>query len=596
MLMKSAKSKIEEGKEAQKRILLMMKYDTKKTLSENFLSNGDLISEQGRKSGMEIKLGSQPNPWVTNANLDREKEINRQNYEIRFREGCGPRGQYYDNAIEPPKTPAGYEGILQCCCYYPVPSSGKENVGSVQGMYIPRNSILQFFDEKGLSDLVDGWYKEWTAEGLEINKDWLINSVSKLFPVGTVQRIKQANGKEYSTWVVRSKRTINGGFETFYFSGYRDSQGNAFPMEVIEDDRNLYQEFIDDWGSIIQWALVLATVVSGFYTGGSSWGLTVELLAELGVGIAVGMREIEKGNTVSGYFTILMGALPALKYSDAFRGLDPKSIDNLSDAFTKSKLTPNSHVSEYVAFYNRLGKTEKETLDKLLRGGDMYGKGKLLGKLSQETAERLPNLLEDGFIKMWKQRPKLFKSIPLFERLWVRELGTNLTTAVASLITQYTCPQCSKANSDELTQEMKDKLDGVYENIPDELKKEMTFLLLTNPEQAQEILDSDEIKDAQNNAKSLIGDYNDNVSKGLFHLFGNAMKNVAEKNTLDWQPTSDIFDSKKMSPQELEKLKKEGWIPKDSLQLFQPYTKLDYINDVYYVLPENKIDTNTIRK
>lgn len=585
--MNSAKSKIIEGKEAQQRILLLMNYSVDKTLSENKNLQKNKLFEQGQAKGIEQKLGVTKNPWVANAEYEAEEEEEEKQKEARYREGCGPMGQYYENAVEPPRTPAGDEGVLACCCYYPIPGIGEGNQGEIQGMYIPRTSTLEFFDIKDLSDFVDGWINKWAEEGItDINKDWMIENVTKIFPVGTVKKITQADGTVYITWIKRSARTTNGGFEHFYFMGYYTEGGKAFEMEYIKDDRNLAMKLVDDWGTILQWTVVILTALGGLLCEGCTLPLAWELGIEFGLGLANGIREIQKGQDVAGYFSVLIGMLPGLKYAKGFRGINPKYFDELAEAFQKSGLNSASKPSQYVAFYNKLRKPTKEILDRLIRGGDTRGQRELIKQLSKEAAEKLPNLLSKGFNQMWKQNPKLFKEIPFFERFWVRELGTGLAVGVASTVVQHICPECSKATSDKLTAEMKDELDGIYELVPEEIQKEITYQILNNPAQAKEIYNSQEFQEAKENTKTLMGDYEGNVSKGIINLWGAALSETAKKQGLDWTPTSDIFDGRKMPEDELKKLLNQGWIRRDSLDIGQEYTKLDKINDVYYVLPK----------
>ena len=574
--------RLTKGKEAQQRILLLMSYDSKKTLDENV----NIILEQG----IESRIGKPENPWILNARKEYEDEQQEAEYELRWRTGCGPNGEYYDNVIKPPKTPAGNEGILQCCCYYPTPASGFENKGEVRGMYIPRTSKLEFFDPKILSDLVDGWYEMFVKEGYNIKKDWLLRTVSEVFPMGTVSKITSYDGTVYETWISHSKKENGGVFDKFYFKGFYTKDGKPFEQEPVKDDRNLAQEFIDDWGAVIQWVTVIITAISGFFTGGSTLPLAAELALEFGIGLAVGIREIQKGNDISGAFTIAMGLLPALKFSPAFRGINPEHLDEISLAFQKSGLTTASHPSEFVAFYNRLSGPQKKTFDRIFRGGDGTSRRIIQRQLSKEAQERLPQLLADDFMKMWRARPKLMKDIPIFKRLWVRELGSGVTTAMASLLTQYVCPNCSKATSDKISEEYRDKLDGIYEYVRPEIRQEIGYFLLSNPEQSLEYLNSAEFTQAQALSKNGIGNYENNVSEGIINAWGSTMKKVAEEKGLDWQPTSDIFESqnKKMSTIELQKLISEGWIKLEDVPLGEEYSKIDLINGEYYVLPNIK--------
>jgi hypothetical protein len=121
-------------------------------------------------------------------------------------------------------------------------------------------------------------------------------------------------------------------------------------------------------------------------------------------------------------------------------------------------------------------------MSKLLKQDD-YFKSQLLKSLGDE----LPDIAKASFKKMIKENPELLKSIPFFERLWVRELGTNaLFTIILTII--------DSVYGDVLNAKDKEKLDGVYSNIPESLKKEMTFNLLANGDVVKKILETDSFK------------------------------------------------------------------------------------------------------
>jgi len=569
----------------------MMKYDLTKTLKENFDTMNEQDSEM--RGSIYSRVGDPKKIEASRLEGERKKEEEEAAFEIQWRSGCGPNGEYYDNVIEPPRTPAGREGILRCCCYYPVPATGFENAGEIRGMYIPRTSKLEFFDPVTLSDYVDGWLKMFEKEGYSIKKEWLLKKVSEVFPMGTVSKITSYDGTTYKTWIRHSKEENGGIFDKFYFMGYYTNDGKRNPEDFVGDDRNQYQKIVDEWGGVIQWTAVIVTALSGFLTGGATLPLAAELAIEFGIGLAVGLREIEKGNDISGAFTIMMGLLPALKYLPSFRGVDPKHLDEISEAFQKSGLTTASHPSEYVAFYNRLSKPAKKTFDRVIRGGDGRSMRMISGQLSKEAADRLPYLLESGFMNMWRLKPKLFKEIPFFKRLWVKELGTGVVTSVASLLAQYNCPNCSKSTSDKLTEEMKDKLDGIYENVRAEIQYEIGYFLLSNPEQAEQILDSPEFVEAVKNGKGGIGNYEGNISSGMINNWGSTLEQTSKSLGIDWTPPSDLFESqnKKIPAAELQKLTDSGWVKMDDLPLGEEYSKIDLFNGEYYVLPNIKNTT-----
>jgi len=567
------------------KIKFLIFYDNKKTLSENIS-----LEEQDTKiPSIGVTTSAGKSGIVGDTDPPSRGEAN-------YQEGCSAP----ERAIRPPKTQAGSEGILECCCYYPIPGIGKDNAEKIQGMYIPRNSEILFWgDIKHYNDTIDEFLKREKNKNINVNEEYFINKITQIFPPNTVRQIKQADGTTYYPYLATTPYTVNGVFPIIYFSGFFNDKKEPFISQVISDDRNEIQKFIDEWGYLVQWSTAGITLIGSIIASayGQAWTLPLwaELFLEQSIGIAIGIREIQKGHDVAGYASYIFGMLPLLKFSNKFKGYDPKWFDELAQDFGRSKLTSSSKVSEYISFYKKLNKPKREILDKILRGADIQGKTDILTKISQEAAERLPNLLENGFQTMWKQNPKLFKAIPKFKRLWVRELLSNMVVGIASYLTAYKNPEWSLATSENVDPIILEKLDGVYENIPEKLKEEMGYYLMSDPERAFSYLNSEELKTVQQFSQKALDKNSDNVSNGLINLWAKSMKDVAKKTNNDWNPLAeDLFQSEKMSDQEIQKLKDRGFIEKSNLDPMQKFDSLRFINDIYYVKPQKaKYDEKT---
>jgi len=540
--MKSAKFNLKEGLEQKNRVLLLMNYSLDKTLSEN----KRFLSEQwGSMGGGPDYIEKE----LRNAKIEKEAK---EQEKIRYTQGC----KYPEKVIKPPRTLAGREGVLDCCCYYPAPAIGKDKLGQIEGYYIYRWADIEFWDSiKDYNDAAENLMIKFKKDNLKINIDYLIQKLTQIFPQGTVRKIV-VSGETYNAVIKHSKTTLNDFFETFYFEGFFNSQNERFNPTPVEDDRNQYQIFIDDWGKLIQWTTVIVTAVLGVITEGATLPLTAELFLELGIGLAVGIRDIQKGDEIGGAFSILTGLLPLLKYSKAFKGYDPKRFEELAQAFNKSKLNVNSPVSEYVSFYNKLNKPQREILDKILRGGDVQGTSDILKLVSQEAKDRLPKLLENGFYTMWKQRPKLFKNIAFFERLWVRELSANAAVGVASYLTKYFYPELNTQETQGKEKEFYDKLDGVYENIPEKFKKQMTYYLMSNPENAVNFINSENTEKTNELARQMVDKNSEAISSGLINLYKQNM-NDSSKATGDDQFYE--IEAPNLTQEELNQYLKRGY-------------------------------------
>ena len=577
MLMRSAKFNLKEGLEQRNRILLLMKYSLEKTLTENKKHLNEPLPMMSKADELQ-KAQEYPKE------LQKTKEQEEEEYRKQATAGC----PYPDKAIVPPKTMAGDSGILQCCCYYPVPAVGTPNKGQVRGMYIPRDSKIEFWDELSDYERASNWYiSQWKEKGYDINQDWTDEQVTETFPFGTVKRITNSDGTSYGGWVKRSPKPTNGIFEDFYFIGYFTDGKNPqpFPQEVIEDDRNAYQKFIDDWGSVIQWTTAIVTAVGAIFaapfTYGGSLVLWAELGLELGVGLAVGIREIQKGNDIAGVWSIIFGTLPAYKYIPELKGVAGSTLDELSVAFANSGLSSKSTFSQYLKFYRNLNPEQRRALDLVIRGGDVQS--------ATRIADDLYSTYAAGFANMWKKNPKLFKPIEVYDRLWARELSANLTTSLAAYLDNYLHPELSTINDPNLTNEMKDKLDGVFENVPETLKKQMGHLLLEDPDRAIDFLDSEEKEKVESIGMKAVDKNSDLVSDGLSRLWVESFKDFSKKTGKEFDLNVDeIFAGEKMTPTQMEELKKRGYIEMKDLDQNQKYDSLRYINNIYYVKPLNE--------
>jgi hypothetical protein len=558
--------------ETATKIKFLINYDAKKTLNENLI----LVNEQWMSKTEELGLSPEQR--------DKSAKESEKNTEYYYEDCSSP-----DKAIEPPQTMAGNQGMIPGFCYYPVASMGKDNVGKVGGIFLPSDAEITFWDDiKTYNDALETTFKQnqWKKAGATF--DGVITNFTETFPMGTVYKFKWGQSTYLPSIRYSPNEVSNGIFEVFYFIGFYNQDNLPYNPPVIGDDRNDYQKFIDDWGSYIQWTSVLATAIVGLFTGGSTLPLTAELLIELGIGVAVGMREIEKGNDVAGVFSIITGLLPSLKAIPSFRGIDPKWANSLSVKFAESGLNSSSKLSKYVSFYNKLTKPEKEIMAKMFRSGDDYTKRAILKGLSNELKQQIPNLLQKGFIKMWKQKPKLFKSIPFFERLWVRELGANAAVGVAGYLVDYKYPELNSAERDKLSEEMKDKLDGVYYVIPEDTQKLLSLNLLGNPDQAELILKDPELAKSIEFGKNYVGEKGDNISKGLISFFQKAVTDSVEKNGGESIVIKEEwFQSDKMNEKQLSDLKNQGYVEKDSVPFGTKFSDIKFINDIYWIKPVN---------
>lgn len=421
------------------RIKLLMDYNSEMTNSENInkIIKDVLVNEQS-------VIGA-PNYGIIKINQNNKKD------KSQYPEYC----KYPKNAILPSKNSAGLSGkdaLIEGFCFYS------------PGVFIPYDSEIEFWDVPSISSAVD----QILSKGYKEDKKTLIQNFSKILPIGSVSSFNIGDNK-YRTWITKPY----GG--DWKFKGYyRKSDKKPYKQPEWVDKRNDYQRFVDDYGFAIQITAALATAIAGALTGGALWVLYAEILIEGGLGIAVGLRELEKGENVSAALSFITGALPILKTSKIFRGIPAEEFTQLSKELKNAGLTTSSDVSKYIEFYNGLNPNQQKIMSKLLTQDDIT-KNLLLKELKVGMSDELPKLIVKEFGDMIKETPELLQSIPFFEKLWARELSTNSFFIVLGVLVNTVWGDILNAKDLE-------KLKGVYSVVPEDLKKEMAFNLMSNAE------------------------------------------------------------------------------------------------------------------
>ena len=360
----------------------------------------------------------------------------------------------------------------------------------------------------------------------------------------------------------------NTGFWKFkYF--YRVGDSKPYQQPTWVDTRTPYQKIVDQYVFAIQMTAALATAIAGIFTGGASWVLLAEILLEGSLGTLVGLRELEKGENVSAALSFITGFLPILKTSKLFTGIPEKEFIELSKELKVAGFTKSSDVSEYVKFYNQLSPNKQKIMSKLLKQDDWF-KDKLLGTLGEE----IEKVTKMGLKKMVEENPKLLQSIPFFERIWVREIGTN--SAFILILTLINIVYGEVLNAEDI-----EKLKGVYAKIPESLKKEMAYNILANGEKLKEIIESKDFKeiekfiDMKKLGESMDKWYNTKLKDSINNSGGRYVELKDDKTIAVQNINTNLNDEKKY--------RKNGWIPMTELKNGQ--TPLDYriLNGVDWV-------------
>ena len=511
-----------------KDILLKMNYDPSKTLSEQ------LQSSLGDISGLHGPVSPPTEPT--------EEEIANTypNY-------C----RYSDMAHEPPKVD-GNSGLINDLengiryCYYYSPSTKK--VGSVEGLHVPEDTYLEFFgDVAQYSQIIDFHMSEFVTD----DEEKFTNLVTKIFPPGTVSSI----GGTYKGWMTRPAGSDTDGW---IFKGYVNANGEWYENPEWIDNRTAYQRFIDEWGFWLQLGAAIVTAIAGAFTGGAAWVLTAEIILEMGIGLAVGLREIEKGNNVAAAFSFLTGALPLLKTLPAFRGVSAKLMGELADDVLESGLNQSSSVDDYVKFYRSLkdSPAKQELLTKILTQ-DEISRNALIKIVS--NSDNAASVIINGTRKALEANPKELLKLAFWDKLWARELTTNGVVGVLGLGVEFAFGK--QLNDAELQ-----KVSEIYSKIPEQHTKEFIYNLMINGDKITEILDNlaeseDEASkfiDTEATGQAIANWYNANTKKAVEDAGGTYVELSDDSSTT----VPDVTANRK---RDVKTLRDEGWVPQNEL-------------------------------
>jgi hypothetical protein len=533
------------------RAKLMMKYQTSKTFSENLLT----INEQTLQD------------YEGNAERrDPEKEKRELKYQqsISYPNYC----PYKEYAVVPPKNELGAEGgeaIPEGWCYYKTP---------IGGVYIPvSDPEFGSLTEMGFSSIVtiSKQVDKVISQGVEPedSRDMIINRFSKIFPPGSIISFTLDNLFKYTLRL--GKKGDKG---MWFASAFRDQNGDVLKQPMIVDNRNELQKFQDEWLVWIQLAAAFGTAILSVYIP-IGWGVTIELMTELGLGALAAQREFQKGNNVAAASSILIGLLPALKLTKWYRGIDPATFTSLSKKMAGANLNESSTVEDYVKFYNKLNPNQQKLMTQMLEQ-DRISRDQMLKEIALKLGKpQKAEFMIDGLVNMAKQNPEVLKDLKVFEKLWARELRAGFGIVVLYKIVKSVWGK-------ELNNEQKEAIEWVYTKLPETLKKEYLFNLLSNSESLPEIANNtiefkkEHIQTGEQAAKNLPPDLLNYLTRETITSSGLEYQEMEQ----DTSKAVDINDIN-INQSEVDSLETQGWTKKDFVDL--DLTKeIKQINGFYY--------------
>jgi len=567
------KNQLNEGELLVNRVKLLMGYNMSKTLNENsqyiFEQPDSKFDTPGNKE-MQRKAEQE----ILNQRHIKQAEEEAKQYPNWCR--------YPDKTVQYPKNPDGAEGEdsiiydedtgLRMCYYL---------AGKNYGVPIPENSKIDFWNIQGISDFVDQLIKKYPEKYKNFEKEILISNLSSTLPPDSVRGF-YVGSLYFTSYITRKQNGSN-----WTFGGFRDSKTKKpYEEPKWKDPRSEYGKFIDKFGIWIQLGVAALTLFAGFFTMGTTWGvsttLLIEIALEIGVAVPIGMREFQKGKNVSGVFSFIFGALPFLKLTKYFRGVSDEVFESLSIRLADSGLSESSKVSDFVKFYNKLSPEEQKLMSQML-DQDNYTRAEMLNKIKIGIPKQL-ELSIKNMAKVIKNRPGMLYDLKFYDKIWALDLMRNVDAIVGMLTLEILL-------GDKLNDEEKNKLESIYIHIPDSLKKELTYNLVNNPDIISDFTRS-----------PLIDSKIKSTSKGFDKLMNTNFKTVFKKNNKKYvelptdSTTGDDVKFLELNSKDVDTYRKNGYIPSDELSIDDTYDSFTLINNVMWVKVKklNNGETNPI--
>lgn len=561
-------------KQEKNRINLLMNYDLSKTINENV----NRLKEQFSTADME--------DWEKEYS---EKENQRNQSSIQKKYEDKVKATYPNYCSNPKKAVKGYENLIPNYCYYQSPSEYSTKT-KVVGLWLPYDAEIRFWDIPTLNSFVEQTWNNWHNSGKikGMTKDSLIKNFSEIFPLDTVRGF-DFSGQTYRTVIVFDKKEFQEDKKWMFKGYFRKGDELEYEEPVWVDTRTDYQKFIDNWGTTLQWSAVILTIILGSVSGGAGWALTAEILTEMGLGIAIGLRELEKGENVSAVFSFITGALPMLKLTNMFKGVNPALFDELAQDLAGSVIR---NENEMLSVYNSLSPEKQKLFEKIFLQDEVSEDLMKEVVRNLRTVDNLnipPYISTDEIFKLVKStisnNKDVFKNLKFWDKLWARELTANIVVGVLDITVDATLGRF-------LNNKEKQAIEWAYAKIPDSHKKEFIYNLALNPESIAGI--TEYIEKSRKETISSADTYFSTIAKHEIEKNGGTYIELPEDPSKAGQSIPDNDSEKK-------KLIKNGWVPKNELN-GRGFSDAKFVGDELFFKVKtesskaevNKINNNTV--
>lgn len=476
-------------------ILLKMKYDPSKTLSEQLggSSLGDLSSL----------------PKSSNSSYKKpEDEL------IAWRKNYPNQCKHKDKALmpEPVGNLSQRESLIKGYCLYSAPNGG---------VWVPAASDVSFHDMGSLSndidtkieerDKGDGFFSGMTDQDIQ-------KVIMSLLPVGTIWSFNV--GENTVTNLLGRPSTASLGrlpeVNDFYYKGlfyYPPVNGVSEPyiQPKREDTRSDWDYFVDEYGFWAQIGAAVLFAAVSIATGGAGgiMLLAAEIAVEGALGVMIAQREFEKGNDAAAWFELAFSLTPWLKTSKFLKGVSKVQVDEIVKKMKNANLPLEATPDEIMTFYRSLNDTEKEIFSKMLK--DMTDE-----VTEAQMKEALGKAAVENLYKTVKANPDIVKNVEWWKKVVAKEGMVN----GAIIISQVTYESIF---GEPLSEEEKERIKGVYNIIPERLESDLAEQILydmaTSPENTKILVENSEEIGKELSTKL--------ISKDESKRFGNIIKQRA---------------------------------------------------------------------
>jgi hypothetical protein len=433
-----------------KDILLKMNYNPSKTLSEQ---DGPKFDRVGAPKSSSSASSSSTDYWKV---------------------GC----KYPDKALQPPSIDGvdGPDAMIQGYCFYPV--SSNKNSGQVVGVWVPAASEVNWFDVADISEYVDQKIstKDMNRFWSGFTDDQIQTIVTKNLVIGTIHHFN-VGSRKVAGWFTKTGGSFDPNDVRYKGLFYTDD-GKAYIGPKWEDRRSGWDKLVDEYGTAAQIFTALAFVAVSIATGGVGGValLATEIAIEGTLGAIIAQRELEKGNKVGAGVELLFGLTPWLKAVPGIRALKPGVVKSLTSKMGKAGLKTESTVDDIVTFYRGLTEAEQQAFTRLVKDTS--------DELSEAAVkEALGKALAEEVYDYARKNPDVFKDLSWYQKVWAKEVGVNGILMVSNIAYQAYF-------GENLTQEEKNNIKGIFLKMPEDLAKEVTMQILSSPEKTEKFIEA----------------------------------------------------------------------------------------------------------